>query len=310
MRVLVTGGTGLLGFHVLHLLPQHWHVFATVNQQPLPLQHLPHITPLAVDLTNKAALASLLEIAQPDVILHMASIGSPDKSEVQRHHTWSINVEATQQLIQAAQPYNPYILLCSTMYVFDGINPPYTEESLPNPVNFYGTSKLVAEVIATTLHQKLLVMRFAPLYGWKLPTQRHNWVTWLIEKLVQGETVQVVDDVLANHLWVDTAARAVLLAVQQQTLGMLHIGGSDLLSRYDFSCAIAEVFGFEQRLLQPVPRSFFAHLANRPANTYCSINAMIDTLAVRPHSTLASLTAMYQQHPHWWEYPEPQHQVF
>ena len=295
MRVLLTGGTGLLGWTLLQRMPTDWQIFATTHSNP-NLPYLgPHVEAVQVDLSSPQQIQAAVARAQPEVVIHTASIGNLDAGEAGHEYAWQINVLGTQYLLEACQPYQPHVIHCSTIYVFDGKNPPYTEQSVPSPLSFYGKTKLASEEVAQQLSRRLMILRLNTIYGWHLPGQRMNWVTWVIGKLQANDPVKAVNDIYNNLVWVEDAASAILNGVARRATGIYHVGGPETLSRYDFSLKIADEFGYNPELIAPVSDDYFPTMVPRPKNTTCSIDKMVSELGVEPVAVGQGLRRMQEQ---------------
>ncbi len=297
MRVLLTGGTGLLGWSLLRQMPEDWQVYVATHRNPHLPRLGPNIHPIHLDLTVEEEIYAAVARAEPDAVIHTASIGNLDSGEKGKDEAWRVNVLGTQHLLTACRPSTPHITVCSTLYVFDGTSPPYTEASTPHPLNYYGKTKLAGEAVAQELASRLLLLRLNTIYGWHLPGQRMNWVTWILSKLQVGEAVKAVDDIFNNLIWVDDAARAILNGVVHDVTGLYNIGGPETLSRYEFSLKIADVFGFDRELIAPISDDAFANMVPRPKNTTCTIDKMVRDLDIQPRAALEGLIAMRQTQP-------------
>lgn len=295
MRVLLTGGTGLLGWTLLQRMPADWQIFVTTHKNPNLPSLGAHVETLNVDLRSQQQIQAAVERALPDVVIHTASVGNLDVGEAGKDEAWQINVLGTQYLLEACQPYQPHITHCSTIYVFDGEHPPYSEQSVPAPLSFYGKTKLASEEVAQQLSQRLLIMRLNTVYGWHLPGQRLNWVTWILGKLQANQPVMAVNDIYNNLVWVEDVASAILSGVTKAATGLYHVGGQETLSRYDFSLKIAKEFGYNQELISPVSDDFFPTMVPRPKNTTCSIDKMVNELGVVPATVEQGLHQMREQ---------------
>jgi|Deesub1362A_J573_1020465.scaffolds.fasta_scaffold03335_4 dTDP-4-dehydrorhamnose reductase len=294
MRVLLTGGTGLLGWTLLQKMPPEWEVVVAVHRNHIPPLGA-HIRPILMDLTSRQQVREAVRWARPDVIIHTASIGDLDANERRQEEAWQVNVEGTRFLLEESLPYEPLFVFCSTIYVFDGTEPPYAEDAVPNPINFYARCKLAGERLAQRLAHRLLLLRPNTTYGWHLPGQRPNWVTWLLAKLSAGQPVKVVDDVHNNYVWVGDVADIILAGIIQGVTGVFHVGGPESMSRYVFSLHIADVFGYPRDLISPVSSDYFASLAPRPRSAICSIEKMVRVLGIRPLTVLEGLELMKRQ---------------
>ena len=105
------------------------------------------------------------------------------------------------------------------------------------------------------------------MYGWNLDVERKNPVTWLIDLLKKKKQVNMVDDIFSNPLYVKDCADVIWKIIELDKEGVFHVAGEDEMSRYDFACITAEVFGLDKSLIKPVKNSFFEGIAPRPVNT-------------------------------------------
>jgi dTDP-4-dehydrorhamnose reductase len=141
MKLFATGGAGRMGSALLPMLAQHgWQITAPRSSQ--------------LDITDETAVARALELAQPDVVLHLAAYTDVAKAERERERAWAINVLGTGHL--ARNTIGRFVHF-STDYVFDGERGMYLETDIPNPANFYSLTKTVGEEAARHTRRPLIV---------------------------------------------------------------------------------------------------------------------------------------------------------
>jgi len=291
LRLILTGASSLLGWEFLRQAPEDWDILATLHRnQDLP----PGIKRPAVllDITSHEQVCALVTEFRPQIIVHLSSRGDLDYCKAHPEEAWSVNVEGTRNLLECSRLFRPAFLFLSTMYVFDGTHPPYDEEAATHPINEYARTKLAAEKLVLEESAQPTILRPMAMYGWHSRGQRMNWVTWLLGKLRNGEQVRVVNDVYNNHLWAGDAARAVRMAIEKRTSGIFHVGGAEISSRYEFSLDVARVFNLGTQLIVPVTSEHFHGIAQRPANSTCSIRKLRDVLGVEPVGNRTGLLAM------------------
>jgi len=292
MRVLLTGGSGLLGSEFLRQAPPGWDIAVAVHRNSPLTRTGPRQSTVPLDITNREQVKEAIAAIRPEAVVHLGSIGSLDQCKDNPAQAHLVNVEGTRNLLEFSAPYAPQFVFSSTMYVFDGQNPPYDEEATPNPVNYYAETKLEAEALVSAMSSRPLILRPMVMYGWHAPAQRKNWVTWLMDKLRKGEAVKVVDDVYNNYLWVGDGAKAIHEALNKDLHGIFHLGGPEVANRYDFSKKIAETFGLPEELIGRVSSEHFSSLAQRPGNTACSVQKMREILGIEPLGIEEGLRAM------------------
>jgi dTDP-4-dehydrorhamnose reductase len=292
VNVLITGASSLVGWALLRKAPPEWDVTLGIHSNPdLPACDTRYRT-VAVDITDRASVERLVEQARPDAVIHMGSQGNLEKCKADPEGARRVNVDGTRYLLEASARFDPLFLLTSTMYVFSGEHPPYREDAVPHPINEYGEMKLEAERLVQTISRRWVIIRPMTIFGWHSPRQRANWVTWLLGRFERNEPTHVVNDVISNQLWVGDAADSIISAVRDGCTGIFHIGGSESVSRYEFSVKVAEVFGYSKDLLIPVTSDYFPQLAHRPGSAVCNVDKMTDVLGVKPRGVREGLERM------------------
>lgn len=138
-KLLVTGASGLLGSKVIELAQRDYEVIPLHNTKPL------HPHSLKLDITNQSQVLNLLNRLKPNVIIHTASETNVDRCETQKEQAWKTNVQGTRNIALACSKIGAKLVYISTDYVFDGEKGNYTEHDKPNPINYYGVTKLEGE---------------------------------------------------------------------------------------------------------------------------------------------------------------------
>lgn len=200
---IITGGSGSLGRH----LSRHF-----------PGAKCP--SHAEMDVTSRENIDAMVEQSQPEIVIHLAAITDVARCETDRKAAWETNVEGTRNLVEACQQHVPdcRFVLISTPCVFDGESGGYSESDIPCPANFYGLTKLLAEinVLSSSLARKLVLRtNFVERGRWRYP----------------GAFV----DRWGTYLFADEAAEAVRSAVDSEAEGILHLAGDKKMSMYELA---------------------------------------------------------------------------
>lgn len=261
MRVLITGGSSLLGKSLTETKPESIELHSTwfTNHVGLPMYHL--------DVCNKSQVAYVFEKAKPEVVIHCAAVGSVDYSETHFTETRQVNVLGTQNVLQAAADFKALFVYISTNAVFDGSSPPYDEAHHRQPVNRYGSIKREAENLVMASRNWLIIRPFM-LYGYPYPGGRGNWFTAILSLLGGGETVNLVDDTYWQPSLASDVAQAIWQLIE---LGkkdeVYHVASDERMSLYGFGLHIAQAWDYDFGLIQPIPSSSLKGIALRPVDT-------------------------------------------
>lgn len=263
-RILITGSNGLLGQKLVVLLSRgsDYELLLTSKHESSVFENgeLPY---RQLDISSRNDVRRVVDDFQPDVIINSAAVTNVDLCETEREHAWNVNVGGVENLAIAAKFVGAKIIHLSTDYVFDGKNGPYDEESRPNPVSYYGRTKLASENVLRTNEIPFVIVRTMVLYG-VAPRIKVNFVLWLIHELELEKPVRVVDDQYGNPTLADDLAYAILKIIAFEREGVYHIAGSELLSRYEFAVKLAKQFGLNKKLITPVKTFGLKQPAPRP----------------------------------------------
>jgi len=147
MKILITGANGFLGYYLVEqLLVKNFSVTATGKGEcRLPFTHDINFQWLSMDLTDPFSIHDVFENIKPDVVIHAGAMSKPDECENNQMLAYLVNVEGTVQLLINSADVKSFFVFLSTDFVFDGERGMYSENDSPNPVNYYGRTKLEAE---------------------------------------------------------------------------------------------------------------------------------------------------------------------
>jgi len=267
MRVLVTGGTGLLGWWLVKVLAERgFDVFASYHdKKPAGLEE---VVWFHLDLEKPDAIIRAFERSRPDVIIHSAAYTDVDGCEVNQSRAFNVNYIGSLHIARLSRKHGSYLVYISTDYVFDGSKGLYKEDDTPYPINYYGLSKLLGEVAVSSLLNKLaLIVRVSGLYGYS-PTGKRNFGITILERLSRGEVVHAFVDQFLSPTYVPFLAERIVELIERQDefAGILHLAG-DRLSRYEFAMLVASNVGAKSDLVVPTSISSVQLKAKRPKDS-------------------------------------------
>jgi dTDP-4-dehydrorhamnose reductase len=243
---------------------------------------------IQLDITNKDELKKTVSEINPCVIINCAAFTDVDKCETERELSWKINVDAVKNLIIAARPVNAKLVHFSTDYVFDGKNGPYDEQSVPNPLSFYGRGKLASENALIASGIEHAIIRTMVLFGYGVNV-KPNFAMWLVNKLSAKEKINIVDDQIGNSTIADDLAYGTLKVVEKEKTGIYNIAGRDIESRLDFTMKLCDVYGYDKSLINRIKTKDLNQPAPRPLNSGLITLKAETELGFRPMNTVEAL---------------------
>jgi dTDP-4-dehydrorhamnose reductase len=284
MRILVTGANGLLGQKLSELIARHpeHHLIATARgKSSLQLKDVEYHS---LDITEPHAVLETIQKSRPDVIVNAAAMTMVDKCEVEQEACWLANVTSMEHLVKACEITGTHLIHVSTDFIFDGSHGPLDENAIPNPVNFYGKSKLAAEQILQKSNVEHCILRTVLVYGITSDLGRSNIVLWVKESLERGKNIQVVNDQFRTPTLAEDLAMGCFLAATQKAKGVYNISGSDFITPYDIAVRTAEYFKLDKTLIKAVDSTIFKQPARRPLITGFIIDKARKELGYTPHT--------------------------
>lgn len=233
-NVVVFGADGQLGREVIKYFPE---AIKTNHRNSSP-EYLP--------LDDYHALTEFLFKHKPGLIINCAAYTAVDGCETDKRMAMAVNGDALKYMANSARKFGSYLVHVSTDYVFDGTEGNYNEDSLPNPINYYGLSKLVGDTYARS-YENSLIIRTSGVYGHK-----GNFPSFIIERLGKNRNANVMKGYY-SPIHAENLAHAMSSLIGKGTKGIANVSG-ERISRLDFARKIAEKFSLDRDLIVPVEK--------------------------------------------------------
>jgi dTDP-4-dehydrorhamnose reductase len=293
-NILLTGANGLLGQKTAEIFrneTSHELILTDLHENAFNSKGFDYFS---MDITKKEEVKNAIKKYEPDVIINTAAFTNVDACESEREMCWKVNTDAVKNLIIASRFNSSKIVHISTDYVFDGKKGNYTEQSKPNPLSFYGKSKLAAENALITSGVDYTIIRTMILYGTG-KNIRPNFALWLINMLTNENPVKIVDDQFGMPTISDDLAWGLVKIINLNKQGIYHICGSEYCSRYEFAIKLAEIFKLNENLIIPIKTSELNQPAPRPLkSSFVLLKAQTD-LNLKPLNVTEGLNFLKTQ---------------
>ncbi len=261
-RILIIGSNGMLGQRLVEYMSQSSNneLLCTSFEDE---SYVSNVEYRKLDITQKNNVREIILNFFPDFIVNTAAFTNVDKSETEKETAWKINVNGVENISLYSWTVDAHLIHFSTDYIFDGKNGPYTENDKPNPIGYYGRTKLASENSIKTSGTRFTVIRTNILYG---PAKygRPDFVRWAVDSLRDGKTIKIVTDQIGNPTYVDDLVAAISAIVEFKKKGIYNIGGPEFLSRFDFTQRIATFFNLDKNLIKPILTKELNQPAPRP----------------------------------------------
>jgi dTDP-4-dehydrorhamnose reductase len=283
MKFLVTGSSGLIGSQVVKdLSKQNFMVYSCYHKEKPE-----HGIPMKLDLTNHNDIVSTINKTKPDVIIHLAAMTGVDQCEEQQDIARKINSKATEIMgIQAAK-HGAFFVYVSTDYVFDGKNGMKKENDTPNPLGFYGKSKLEGELSLNKLASSWCIARTSTPFG--IHQKKKSFPLWVKENLESKKEIPVLTDQFTSPTYVPNFSKMLIEVAERQFCSTIHLAGATRISRYEFAKLVAQKLGLDDSLLKPTKLNEMTWLAPRPKDSSLDVSWAGEILDEKPQTIQQSL---------------------
>ena len=270
-RILIFGGSGLIGSTIIQYAKNDFELYATFNHNSI---NFDGADTFKIDmLQDYDKISSLIKELKPHFIINTVAYPSVDFCETNHKLADKLHVHATKSIVQSAFAIKSKVIFLSTDAVFEGeLNKKYDESDLPKPVNYYGMTKLNAEKIVLEKPTNV-VLRTAVVYGWH---EKSRFTNWILEYLKQNKTVDPFIDQFNTPTLVDDLVKSILKIIEKDISGLFHATGKTCINRYDFAVKLAKSFGYDEKLVFPVTSQEKKQDAPRPNNT-CLDSSKLET---------------------------------
>ena len=296
MKILITGSNGLLGQKLLHKLKQDSSVeLIATSKGENRVSERNGYTYFDLDITNNDAVVHLIAREKPQVVINTAAMTNVDLCEDEKKACDALNVDAVKYLADACEKIDAHLIQISTDFIFDGEDGPYSEEDEPNPLSYYGLSKLKSEQVLQEHEVKWTILRTIIVFGVGENLSKGNIVLWAKGALAKGDPLNIIDDQFRAPTLAEDLADICILAAKKKAFGIFNASGKDIMSIYEIVERIAKHYGNTTENLNKISTATLNQTAGRPPRTGFILDKSRKELGYNPHSFEESLTIIDQQ---------------
>lgn len=305
IKILGTGLSGLVGSRITELLKDDYE-FENISLSE------------GTDITDKSSINRKFENSEAKIALHLAAKANVDDCEKDKEQdieilgykdieeqeerwkekktAWGINVNGTKNVIEACKKTGKKMIYVSTDFVFDGENTPtegYIEENQPNPINWYGKTKLEGEKLVKNSNLPWMITRIA--YPYRTIFPKLDLVRALINLFKTNQKLKMIEDHILTPTFIDDIAYAFNALIKMNSTGIFHVVGSQFLTPYEIALTVSRSFNFDQSLIIKTTREeYFKERAKRPFDLSIK-NDKIQKLGIRMKTFEEGLREVKQQ---------------
>ncbi|HLD26350.1 MAG TPA: sugar nucleotide-binding protein [Patescibacteria group bacterium] len=247
IRVAGTGLDGLVGSRIVELLKKD-------------IDFIP-LSQTIMDITDVANIRSMIQSIDFDLFLHMAAYTQVDGAEKEKDTAWKVNVEGTRNVWKTVTAKNKPFIYISTDFVFDGMNTPFFEDSMPHPISYYGLTKYEGEKI---LKGSTMIVRLSYPYR-SYFENKTDIVRSIILALKDKKPIKGIMDQILTFTFIDDIACALRHLFFHYSSDIFHIVGVGSMSGYEAIQTIGRIFQLDTSHVEKITYDeFYKNKAHRP----------------------------------------------
>ncbi len=222
MKIMITGAKGQLGIDCTKVLGETHEVLGVDIDE--------------VDITKLPDIELLVQQFRPDIIVNCAAYTRVDDCEFEKGLAWKANVTGAENLAKCVNKHGGQLIHISTDYVFDGrkkVPEPYVETDVPNPISYYGITKLEAEEAIKRTTNQYIIIRTAWLYG----ISGHNFLKTMLKLSLRSSDnkIKVVNDQFGSPTWTYRLALQIERLMETNYRGIFHATAKGYCTWYELA---------------------------------------------------------------------------
>lgn len=295
-KILITGSNGLLGQKLVKLFVNKNIQFLATSKGENRNSDCPDNCFKSLDVTNESEIKHCVSTFHPTAIIHTAAMTNVDQCEEDHEGCDRLNIQSVSYLWSAAKAIGAHFQLLSTDFVFDGEKGNYNEEDVPNPISYYGNSKLKAEqVLMNDSSDNWSIARAIIVYGTGHNLSRSNLILWAMSALPKGNQMNVVNDQFRAPTWADDLAMGCWLIIEKQHRGVFHLSGPETKSILEWVLTIGQYFNWSTENVHPISSQTLNQPAKRPPKTGFDLTKAQKVLGYKPKKLIATLDELRKE---------------
>ena len=276
-RLLITGGSGFLGGHLVIQAKKNFDVFASFHNHP---NDHPGVNWIKWDLFDTEAIKEKIFSIKPKYIIHTAAMAKADECEKRKSDAKKINIEASEEIAKAGKMFGSRIIFLSTDLIFRGNKAPYDEDDIPGPLSFYGWTKWEAEKRILKNCPDHVIIRPGIMFG-PPAVQGTSFSEWMRMNWEKESTTPLFIDQYRTPIYAGTLSAAILELTRINYTGYLNLAGLQRLSRFEFGKMLAEQLNVDTNLIKPVKMADVPSITERPLDVSLKMDRALSILKMR-----------------------------
>lgn len=254
MKILIIGGSGLLGQYLNIILSKEFDILSLYNSN---IGNCEQFSSEKVDITDFRSVNKIFDSYKPNAVIHTAGFTRPEAcTEYNRDLVYKTNIEATKVIAQLCEKYNSKLIYTSTDLAYDGNGRGMMKENDKlEPVTIYAWTKVEAEKVIRETFENYIILRTSLMIGFGLNHSQNNFHL-MYDNLIKGIRPKLFTDQYRTPLSLINAAELISELLKSDVKDIiLNFGGKERVSRVELGELLCEIAGFDKNLIEKIKMS-------------------------------------------------------
>jgi len=293
---MLTGSNGLLGQKLIEKISRDHSFELIATSLGNCVVNSDNIKYYSLDVTDQEKINQFVSKHLPDAIINTAAVTNVDYCEQNKIHCDNVNVKAVDYLSKICAKKNIHLVHISSDFIFDGNkNDLYNENDKPNPISYYGLSKLKSEKILYDKKFNWTILRTIVVFGVAKNLKKTNIVLWAIDQLRNEKKIKIIDDEFRAPTLAEDLSEACINVIICKAYGIYNTSGPKVMSIYEIVVEIAKHFNFPVQNIQRINSKILAQKAKRPKFTGFELTKAKEKFNYNPKTFKESLSIIENQ---------------
>ncbi|RPI75562.1 MAG: NAD(P)-dependent oxidoreductase [Ignavibacteriales bacterium] len=256
MKILITGGGGLLGQYLNIELSRENDILSIYHRNP---GNCLDYKSIFSDITDYNNLEKIFIDFLPDIVIHNAAVSNPQMaSAINPKLVYEINVNATKKIAELCERYNSKLIYTSTDLVYAGYRGSMLKEDAKLiPITLYAETKLMGEVKIQETFDNYFILRVALLFGFGLNHSKNHFQE-MYENFKSKRRVRLFYDQFRTPVSLKEAAAIINHLCNVNVKGeVINFGGKERVSRFELGELLCDAAGFDKSLIDKISMNDF-----------------------------------------------------
>ncbi len=248
MKIVIIGASGFLGTKLMNVFFKDNEVIGTYSKNKKD-------DLVQLDATNEQEVKDFLLKYKPDLVIDTIALTSSVACEKDPALCKLLNYQTAKNIVEACKLINATMVFFSSTYIFDGEKGNYSEEDVPNPLNEYGKTKIMAEQ-ELLKYPKSIIIRVDIMYGFNGKNEKNGVFGGSI---LTGNEVKLREpNQLRTPVFVEDVPRAILFLVGGEQNGIFHLAGKDKVKMMDFLKSLEKIVRNDSKIVEDMDKTSVA----------------------------------------------------